>query len=138
MVATKHCCWGTCMNDSRYSHKLLKSLKELLDSGEKVFLSFPKLSYWGWKGRKITKQAKVRLKMSKWSLRKKLYTCLLRLKTCFTVKTLSFLLSSTQRQIRGSYIRVIFTTNFGIFSMQISVLREFFEHILHITFCAFF
>ena len=44
MVSTKHCCWGKCTNDSRYPEKLPKSLQEMLASGQKVFMSFPKPS----------------------------------------------------------------------------------------------
>ena len=44
MVSTKHCCWGECKTDSRYPDKWPKSLKELQDSGKKVFIPFPKPS----------------------------------------------------------------------------------------------
>ena len=44
MVSTKHCCWGTCNSDSRFSDKLLESLKELLELGMKLFKPFPKPS----------------------------------------------------------------------------------------------
>ena len=65
--------------------------------------------YWGCKDRKISK-VKCQRGMSKWSSREKLYICLLRLKTGFTIRTLSLLLSSTDKEIKDSYIRVIFTT----------------------------
>lgn len=48
--------------------------------------------------------------MSKWSSREKLYICLLRLNTGFAIKTMSYLLSSPDKHIKESYIRVIFTT----------------------------
>lgn len=44
MVSTKHCCWGECKSDSRFPEKLHKSLKELQESGGKVFIPFPKPS----------------------------------------------------------------------------------------------
>ena len=44
MVGTKHCCWGECKTDSRYADKWPKSLKELEESGKKVFIPFPKPS----------------------------------------------------------------------------------------------
>ena len=42
MVGTKHCCWGECKTDSRYPEKWPESLKELKNSGQKVFIPFPK------------------------------------------------------------------------------------------------
>ena len=42
MVGTKHCCCGECKTDSRYADKWPKSLKELEESGKKVFIPFPK------------------------------------------------------------------------------------------------
>ena len=42
MVGSKHCCWGECKTDSRYPDRWPKSLKELNESGEKVFIPFPK------------------------------------------------------------------------------------------------
>ena len=44
MVSTKHCCWGECKTDSRYREKWPKSLKEVEESGRKVFILFPKPS----------------------------------------------------------------------------------------------
>ena len=44
MVGTKHFCWGECKTDSRYADKWPKSLKELEESGKKVFIPFPKPS----------------------------------------------------------------------------------------------
>lgn len=44
MVGTKHCCWGQCRSDSRYPQKLPNSLKEMLNSGQKAFIPFPKPS----------------------------------------------------------------------------------------------
>lgn len=44
MVTTKHCCWGKCTTDARYPDKLPKSLKEMLESGMKIFIPFPKPS----------------------------------------------------------------------------------------------
>ena len=44
MVSTKHCCWGECKTDSRYPDKWPNSLKELQQSGKKVFIPFPKPS----------------------------------------------------------------------------------------------
>lgn len=44
MVSTKHCCWGECKTDSRYPDKWPKSLKEMEQSGKKVFIPFPKPS----------------------------------------------------------------------------------------------
>ena len=44
MVGTKHCCCGECKTDSRYADKWPKSLKELEESGKKVFIPFPKPS----------------------------------------------------------------------------------------------
>ena len=35
MVTTKHFCWGKCKLDSRYPDELLKSLRELKESGRK-------------------------------------------------------------------------------------------------------
>ena len=42
MVATRHCCWGKCNNDSRYPERLPDSLKEMLKNGQKAFIPFPK------------------------------------------------------------------------------------------------
>ena len=42
MVTTKHCCWGTCYNDSGHPDKLHPALKLLLGEGKEVFRSFPK------------------------------------------------------------------------------------------------
>ena len=42
-VSTKHCCWGDCKTDSR-PKKWPKSLKEVEESGRKVFIPFPKPS----------------------------------------------------------------------------------------------
>lgn len=42
MVATRHCCWGTCKNDSRYPERLPDTLKEMLKNGQKAFIPFPK------------------------------------------------------------------------------------------------
>ena len=42
MVATRHCCWGKCNNDSRYPERLPHSLKEMLKNGQKAFIPFPK------------------------------------------------------------------------------------------------
>ena len=44
MVSTKHCCWGESKMDLRYPDKWAKSLKELQESGKKVFIPFPKPS----------------------------------------------------------------------------------------------
>ena len=44
MVSTKHCCWGECKTDSRFPEEWPKSLKELQESGKKVFIPFPKPS----------------------------------------------------------------------------------------------
>ena len=44
MVSTKHCCWGECKTDSRYPERWPKSLKDLQESGKKVFIPFPKPS----------------------------------------------------------------------------------------------
>ena len=44
MVSTKHCCQRTCNSDSRFRDKLHKSLKEMLESGMKIFIPFPKPS----------------------------------------------------------------------------------------------
>ena len=41
-MGTKHCCWGECKTDSRYPEKWPESLKELKNSGQKVFIPFPK------------------------------------------------------------------------------------------------
>ena len=41
-MGTKHCCWGECKTDSRYPEKWPESLKELENSGQKVFIPFPK------------------------------------------------------------------------------------------------
>ena len=43
MVGTKHCCWGECKTDSRYPERWPKSLKELNESGEKVFMMVNKI-----------------------------------------------------------------------------------------------
>ena len=42
MVATRHCCWGKCNNDSRYPERLPDSLKERLKNRQKAFIPFPK------------------------------------------------------------------------------------------------
>ena len=42
MVATRHCCWGKCNNDSRYPERLPDSFKEMLKNGQKAFIPFPK------------------------------------------------------------------------------------------------
>ena len=44
MAITKHCCWGKWKTDSRYRESLPKSLKEVEESGKKVFIPFPKPS----------------------------------------------------------------------------------------------
>ena len=38
MVGTKHCCWAECKTDSRYADKWPKSLKQLEESGKKIFI----------------------------------------------------------------------------------------------------
>lgn len=45
MVATRHCCWGECNSDSRYPEKLHKSLRELIESGQRAFIPFAKPSH---------------------------------------------------------------------------------------------
>ncbi|XP_074613320.1 uncharacterized protein LOC141873274 [Acropora palmata] len=42
MVGTKHCSWGRCNMDSRYPDRMPQSLKELQESGQKVFIPFVK------------------------------------------------------------------------------------------------
>ncbi|XP_044182902.1 uncharacterized protein LOC122963498 isoform X1 [Acropora millepora] len=42
MVATRHCCWGKCNNDSRYPERLPDSLKEMQKNCQKAFIPFPK------------------------------------------------------------------------------------------------
>ena len=41
-MGTKHCCWGECKTDSTFPEKWPESLKELENSGQKVFIPFPK------------------------------------------------------------------------------------------------
>lgn len=43
-LATNTVSWGECKTDSRYADKWPKSLKELEESGKKVFIPFPKPS----------------------------------------------------------------------------------------------
>ena len=74
-----------------------------------------KISYWSYasKGkRKCDRATKSRAtnSISKWSSREKLYICLLRLRTGFTIKTLSVLLSTPDKPIKGTAVRDIFTT----------------------------
>ena len=42
MVRTKHCSWGRCNMDSRYPDRMPQSLKELQESGQKVFIPLVK------------------------------------------------------------------------------------------------
>ena len=41
IVGIRHSCWGECKTDSRYPDRWPKSLKELNESGDKVFIPFP-------------------------------------------------------------------------------------------------
>ena len=41
-MGTKPCCWGECKTDSRYPEKWPESLEELENSGQKVFIPFPR------------------------------------------------------------------------------------------------
>ena len=58
---------------------------------------------------------------SKWSSREKLYICLLRLRTGFTIKTLSVLLSTPDKPIKGTAVRDIFTT---FIQLMYKIFRE--------------
>ena len=67
------------------------------------------ISFWGCKGNKVTK-VKSKRRLSKWSARESLFICLLRLKMGFSIKTMSCLLSCSDREIKETTIRTIFTT----------------------------
>jgi len=74
-----------------------------------------KLSYWSYankvEGKKcIPAKVKTAKTISRWSSREKLYICLLRLRTGFTIKTLSVLLSTPNKPIKETTVRDIFTT----------------------------
>ena len=85
-----------------------------------------KISYWSYasKGkRKCDRAAKSRAtnSISKWSSREMLYICLLRLRTGFTIKTLSVLLSTPDKPIKGTAVRDIFTT---FIQLMYKIFRE--------------
>ena len=84
------------------------------------------ISYWSYasKGkRKCDRATKSRAtnSISKWSSREKLYICLLRLRTGFTIKTLSVLLSTPDKPIKGTAVRDIFTT---FIQLMYKIFRE--------------
>lgn len=71
-----------------------------------------KITYWGFKdkGDPIKADRKVLRRVSKWSYREQLFMCLLRLKTGFSFKTMSILLSTPEKKISQWSLRNIFTT----------------------------
>ena len=80
------------------------------------------ITFWGFqKNNRVTKQKNAARRLSKWSEREKLYICLLRLKTGFTIKTLSHLLSCPDKTIKETSIRTIFTT---YIQLMYKIIRE--------------
>ena len=67
-----------------------------------------KIRYWC--HGKNSKQINSHKLSSQWSSEERLYICLLRLERGFTIKTLSLLLSTPDKQIKDTSIREIFTT----------------------------
>ncbi|XP_067022205.1 uncharacterized protein [Acropora muricata] len=67
-----------------------------------------KIRYWC--HGKNSKQINSHKLSSQWSSEERLYICLLRLRRGFTIKTLSLLLSTPDKQIKDTSIREIFTT----------------------------
>lgn len=85
-----------------------------------------KISFWSYasKGkRKCDRVTKSRAtnSISKWSSREKLYICLLRLRTGFTIKILSVLLSTPDKPIKRTAVRDIFTT---FIQLMYKIFRE--------------
>ena len=113
-----------CCKWSQQNTAVGESVKVILD-----FLNvcpLHKISYWSYasKGkRKCDRAAKSRAtnSISKWSSREKLYICLLRLRTGFTFKTLSVLLSTPDKPIKGTAVRDIFTT---FIQLMYKIFRE--------------
>ena len=80
------------------------------------------MTFWGFqKNDRVTKQKNATRRLFKWSEREKLYICLLRLKTAFTIKTLSHLLSCPDKTIQETSIRTIFTT---YIKLMYKIIRE--------------
>ena len=80
------------------------------------------MTFWGFqKNDRVTKQKNAARRLFKWSEREKLYICLLRLKTAFTIKTLSHLLSCPDKTIQETSIRTIFTT---YIKLMYKIIRE--------------
>ena len=103
-----------CCKWSQQNTAVGESVKVILDFLNDV-CPLHKISYWSYasKGkRKCDRAAKSRAtnSISKWSSREMLYICLLRLRTGFTIKTLSVLLSTPDKPIKGTAVRDIFTT----------------------------
>ena len=113
-----------CCKWSQQNTAVGESVKVILD-----FLNvcpLHKISYWSYasKGkRKCDRAAKSRAtnSISKWSSREMLYICLLRLRTGFTIKTLSVLLSTPDKPIKGTAVRDIFTT---FIQLMYKIFRE--------------
>jgi len=115
--------------------KQSKTMKHLtgLSSGQfKVLFDFlngicplEKLTYWIHSDRKRSVNkltaSNGTLLSSKWSSEERLFICLIRLRRGFTVKTLSILLSTPDKQIKETTIRDIFTT---YIQLMYSVFRD--------------
>ena len=69
-----------------------------------------KLTYWSYSDKKRSVSKVTNILPSKWSSEERLFICLLRLKRGFTIKTMSILLSTPDKQIKETSIRDIFTT----------------------------
>lgn len=90
------------------------------------------ITYWSCKGQGSESKVSNAGRISQWSTREKLFICLLRLKSGFTVKTISVLLSG-ERRIGETTIRNIFTTfiqlMFKIFRQMEDVMFPSKEHL---------
>ena len=114
-----------CCKWSQQNTAVGESVKVILDFLNDV-CPLHKISYWSYasKGkRKCDQAAKSRAtnSISKWSSREMLYICLLRLRTGFTIKTLSVLLSTPDKPIKGTAVRDIFTT---FIQLMYKIFRE--------------
>ena len=115
----------SCCKWSQQNTAVGESVKVILDFLNDV-CPLHKISYWSYasKGkRKCDRAAKSRAtnSISKWSSRETLYICLLRLRTGFTIKTLSVLLSTPDKPIKGTAVLDIFTT---FIQLMYKIFRE--------------
>lgn len=114
--------------------KLMKHYVGLTSSQFNILYTFlngvcplTSITFWGFrKDNKVTKK-KSYGRLSKWSAEEKLFICLLRLKTGFSIKTLSHLLSCPSKTIKETTIRTIFTT-------YIQLIYKIFRQMNHVIF----